>query len=389
MPILNVQTQTIGTSGIVPRIIYVATNDNYLQVQATGYLNHIVSQGFSLSESDMALVETKASPSSAQADNGWFNVTRSGTNWSLTPSLESLPNGYIFVGNSQNKAVGVPMSGDATISNTGVVTVTGGGGGGLPFQYVAGFDLTPDTPGGISAIYTLAPGSARDSTNTYDLITTVSKTIDFTVVGLGGFDVAPNETDQNWYAIYVIGDSNNINPPGIIASLDYTGSIVFPAGYDIFRRIAWGGYRSAGSGFDPGLYDVQQQGVGNIRSYGIVDNGAFFVISSDTYVVYDCGVSVSPTNIAGTPRIQCPAQFILYMQANMSDIVLTIINPFNFQGWQPAVSLAAFIISQQIEINLINYNDGMTQYYSCFAANSVPNDGYCTISLIRFTDYIN
>jgi len=62
-------------------------------------------------------------------------ATASGTTTGLLSSTDwttfnnklssTLNNGYIFVGNASNVATGVPLSGDATISNTGAITVTG------------------------------------------------------------------------------------------------------------------------------------------------------------------------------------------------------------------------------------------------------------------------
>lgn len=85
MPILNVQPSQVGQSGVFPAIIYILTNDTLAEVSATGYLNGIVSKfGIPLSESDIALVTTKTSPNSNSTQVGWFAVTKSGENWSLT-----------------------------------------------------------------------------------------------------------------------------------------------------------------------------------------------------------------------------------------------------------------------------------------------------------------
>ena len=46
-----------------------------------------------------------------------------GLTWQAASSIRALTNGQIFIGNSSNEAASVAMSGDTTISNTGVVTI--------------------------------------------------------------------------------------------------------------------------------------------------------------------------------------------------------------------------------------------------------------------------
>lgn len=83
MPILNIEVSTVGTSGIMPKIIYILTNDTLAEVTTTGYLNGVVKQNIPLAESDMALVTTKTSPSSPTTQVAWLEVNKSGENWSL------------------------------------------------------------------------------------------------------------------------------------------------------------------------------------------------------------------------------------------------------------------------------------------------------------------
>lgn len=84
MAILNVKVDSIGDSGQVPKFIYINTNDTTSGVEAAGYLNSLISQGFALSESDMALVATRPSPSSSSIQCGLYDLERSVEgNWSL------------------------------------------------------------------------------------------------------------------------------------------------------------------------------------------------------------------------------------------------------------------------------------------------------------------
>jgi hypothetical protein len=125
MAILNFLLNAIGNTGNVPRFVFLNTNDTVATVSTAGYLNHFVSQGNQLFETDMAVVVTRTTPNAFTATVDLFNVTFSGGNWSLTTNSTplALANGQIFVGNAGGVATGVTMSGDATVSNTGVLTI--------------------------------------------------------------------------------------------------------------------------------------------------------------------------------------------------------------------------------------------------------------------------
>ncbi len=86
MPILNVNVDQAGLSGVVPRMIYIATNDTLAEVTATGYLNGLISQNIPLSEDMMALVSYKTSPSAPAIQLAFLEVSKSGQDWSLVPA---------------------------------------------------------------------------------------------------------------------------------------------------------------------------------------------------------------------------------------------------------------------------------------------------------------
>ena len=44
MPILNIDVNAIGQSGLAPKFIFIETNDTVAEVTTTGYLNGMVSQ---------------------------------------------------------------------------------------------------------------------------------------------------------------------------------------------------------------------------------------------------------------------------------------------------------------------------------------------------------
>lgn len=125
MTILNFQISNVGEVGVTPRFIYLDTNNTVAQVTATGYLNKFVANGNKVAETDMAVVATRATPNAKEVAVNLFNVTFASGNWSLTANstLMALPNGQIFVGNSSGNAASVSMSGDATLSNAGVLTI--------------------------------------------------------------------------------------------------------------------------------------------------------------------------------------------------------------------------------------------------------------------------
>ncbi len=126
MAILNVVSYPPGVVDVNPSIVYIETNDTLATVLTTGYLNHAVQQGYVFNESMIALVSTKSSPSATSVQVGFFDVTKSGANWSLVSSNGSLtlPHNDIFVGNASNVATVVAMSGDATIADTGALTIS-------------------------------------------------------------------------------------------------------------------------------------------------------------------------------------------------------------------------------------------------------------------------
>lgn len=124
MGILNIQTSQAGLVGVLPRVIYIATNDTIATVTTAGYLNSAVQQGFQFAEDMMALVSTQSSAGAPYAV-GWYEISKSGNNWSLVASATTLPlaQNHIFVGNAAGVATDVAMSGDATIAASGAVTI--------------------------------------------------------------------------------------------------------------------------------------------------------------------------------------------------------------------------------------------------------------------------
>lgn len=128
MAILNIVTSVTGLVGVTPRIVYIDTNDTLATVTTTGYLNKAQQDGASLKESDMALVTLRATPSATSIQVAWLEIAYSAGNWSLVAaqSTQPLASGHIFVGNASGVATDVAMSGDATMANTGALTIANG-----------------------------------------------------------------------------------------------------------------------------------------------------------------------------------------------------------------------------------------------------------------------
>lgn len=83
MPILSIDVNAPGMSGVKPKAIFIDTNDTASEVIASGYLDHVVAQGTPLSNSDMALVTTRPSPNSSNVTTAWYGISHLNGKWSL------------------------------------------------------------------------------------------------------------------------------------------------------------------------------------------------------------------------------------------------------------------------------------------------------------------
>lgn len=114
-----------------PNIVAIVTDDNLATITTAGYLTgdaikadiEALNNGeFEWSDTDMVLINYAP----ANLCN-WFKYDADNATFTANPAAGGLSNtlldGRIFVGNSSNIATGVAMSGDTTISNTGVVAI--------------------------------------------------------------------------------------------------------------------------------------------------------------------------------------------------------------------------------------------------------------------------
>jgi hypothetical protein len=116
---------------LFPNIVGIVTTDNLTAITTTDY--------FSSQSADVELLNNGAwqwEPEDivliyyATAQIGWFTydaTTDAFVSLAANGGLSNtLPSGDIFVGNASNVATGVAMSGDGTLSNTGVLTIGAG-----------------------------------------------------------------------------------------------------------------------------------------------------------------------------------------------------------------------------------------------------------------------
>lgn len=106
-----------------------------------------------------------------------------------------------------------------------------------PAKYPKGFVRDLEVSWGSVSELSVVAGSCRDSTNLYDMENPSSKSIDISLSGVGGLDTG-SEAANTWYAVYLIGDSSEVNPVAGMLSLS-DSSPTLPLGYDIFRRLGW------------------------------------------------------------------------------------------------------------------------------------------------------
>lgn len=150
MPILSFNLNMAGQEGVAAPIITIDTNDTQSEVLATGYLNGIQRQTGQLSESMIAKVTTKTTPAATSTDVGWYEVAKSGDNWSL--SVTDSP-GNVVLPTTANR-IAVYTDANGTLSQNATTAVNGGAiralgnvvaGQSGTAGYVASFSATPTT----------------------------------------------------------------------------------------------------------------------------------------------------------------------------------------------------------------------------------------------------
>ncbi len=125
----------------------------------------------------------------------------------------------------------------------------------LPHLYIQGLQLSVATPTA-GTIIAVAPGAARDSTNSIDMVVGLQNyfgidvpaeqfqgyqpglLINSAVNGANGLDQGTIAASTQ-YAVYLIGDSRNYKNTAAVLSLTSNTAPLLPAGYDSYRLIGF------------------------------------------------------------------------------------------------------------------------------------------------------
>lgn len=185
MSIISITTSQAGLVGVLPSVAYIQTTDTVATVTTTGYLNKAVAEGSQFSLPCIAAVTTKSSPS-AVPQVGWYEIQHVGSDWSLDAGSNTglaLTNGHIFVGNASNIATDVAMSGDITISNTGVTAIAAG--------VIVNADINAAAAIAFSKLAALTSGNILVG-SAGNVATSVAMSGDATIIASGALTIAAN-----------------------------------------------------------------------------------------------------------------------------------------------------------------------------------------------------
>lgn len=118
----------------------------------------------------------------------------------------------------------------------------------FPTDYISGYKTKWINSNTIE----ISNGFARDAN---DLFNIKLETGPVQITLSGDLDTG-SEAANTWYAIYVIGDSEGVNPTDFVFSANET-TPTLPTGYDVYRRIGW----------------ARNNGSSNILSFEEIGNG--------------------------------------------------------------------------------------------------------------------
>lgn len=133
MSLLQLERISVGQVGLKPGSVKMVTTNDLATITAAGYLNGIGNQllpSVLLAPSDIIECLYSYVPSTDVGTLVFLSVSISHGVITLAvaanPLSEPLTNGHIYVGNASNIATDVAMTGDVTISNTGVTAIGAG-----------------------------------------------------------------------------------------------------------------------------------------------------------------------------------------------------------------------------------------------------------------------
>lgn len=128
MSLLQLTRIEVGEVGILPGSVKMVSTNSLAEITAAGYLNGVGNQLPSVNLAPSDIIECLYNFNQSTGQGTYTLLTVSISNGVITLAVNSggataLTNGHIFVGNASNIATDVAMSGDATISNTGALTI--------------------------------------------------------------------------------------------------------------------------------------------------------------------------------------------------------------------------------------------------------------------------
>lgn len=155
MGLLNLVRIQIGEVGIKPGTLKMLTTDSLATITTAGYLNGIGNQLTSVDVAPSDIIECLYGYNSI-TDSGTFTLLAvSISNGVITlaagADVEPLPSAQIFVGNASNIAQARAMTGDISITNTGVTAIVAG--------VIVNADINAAAAIAYSKLATLATGS--------------------------------------------------------------------------------------------------------------------------------------------------------------------------------------------------------------------------------------
>jgi hypothetical protein len=199
-----------------------------------------------------------------------------------------------------------------------------------PTQNAAGYvrGLVPSFTS-VSTV-TISLGTVRDRLNKMDLILTAPVVVNIAAAGVNGLDTGV-EANNTWYFLFAIGDTNGVNPTACIISASQNSPAVFPAGYDVARRI--GSVRNdAASNFR----DFFCSGEGMSRSIQYRD-----ALSARSIILGGAAIVVTDLNLAQFVPPTSQLARLQYQQRGATDGQLYIDSTFALANFQRSVMAGA------------------------------------------------
>lgn len=250
-------------------------------------------------------------------------------------------------------------------------------------RYVNGLTLANFS----TTVLAIAPGIARDLSNTNDIVMNSAAHVSTLSVGLNALDtgtIAPNL----YYAVYVIADSTSYHPTGFILSLN-TINPILPLGYDMYRRIGW--IRTDGSSH---ILPFIATGNGISRKYTYLTPLA--VVTGGTATTFTAG-TVNLTSLALVPSLQLYIPFgdldtttgIMELTLNSVYTAAGATNDLEFAALAGStvgiVAIKAGVAAEQefqSTLPVLTGGSGTNMFYRVVAGDSVD------IKLASYTDTI-